>query len=770
VEIPAAGQSEQALLGTGYDVFKEEFVGQCVRGTTAHAGRPESFINFDRSLTESAVADQLGLQVGVKVRYGLFSGGLAAQFASESAASEFSDVTTYSHHISFQNHVMQFPGVGEGLTPQGLAAKGTGDTPFVSDNWKLTCGHEFVSQITLGAKLFVSIKVEFATREDKQNFTASVSFQGPPVDVKASLQLASQRFGKRASVSISGYQLGGEPGRLARVFGASEGGTAPIVSASLNNPEAVVQVLDAVVSYSTADFPNQVDPSRSPNTPGGPAFLSYITSPYAELGLFASPPIIEEATRQARSQLSELFERNAKHQQRLTRLLTGPIRLSTRQLERLDAIQRSVAQNLSLITEAAVICYTSATDGPAAVARVAERLEQFDSEEFEVRPESFAQWYDAKDLPGTLAAERAVVESLVNTVRNDFVDFEQIIDKGLAVQERIDTLETLIIDEQLKHLYSSDMWSIMTNAPLTGVFMTTPVETLEPLRMLRRDHLEAFTASEVSTSDLTPLKDFPSLTALELRSAPIRDLSDFAQMSQLEHLAISDCGPGASDLAPLANLTRLEVLDLRNNGVTDLVPLRGMLMMRSLTLSENPIASIEPLRTMTRLERLRVGPDVRKLAEVETILRDGVSIDAAAIRDLKLLTDLPVVDNLFIADDAIRVTLSAGWEGLWQRRRSSSAFDTTWTLASTGENFSGHALLTFVGLVSPETFLPDSTVSDDSLAVTVLCNLPGMVVSLRGVVSADRRAVEQGAAGSHEDGSADALLLQPSHQWSAVPA
>ena len=38
MEIQAASLSEKALLGQGYDVRKEEFVGRCVRGDVGYAG------------------------------------------------------------------------------------------------------------------------------------------------------------------------------------------------------------------------------------------------------------------------------------------------------------------------------------------------------------------------------------------------------------------------------------------------------------------------------------------------------------------------------------------------------------------------------------------------------------------------------------------------------------------------------------------------------------------------------------------------------------
>lgn len=329
MEIQAASRSEKASLGQGYDVQREEFVGRCVRGATEFAGNQESQLNFEHSLAEEQLHKELGFDVGAKVRYGLFSGGAAAQFASSSSSSEFCDVTTYSHVINLKNAKLSFPGLPAGLTPEGLAAKGAPEGPLVGDNWPVTCGQEFVSQVTLGAKLFISIRIEFASREEKQSFAAQFSFSGPPVEVKANLEQASKRFSKRASLTLHAFQLGGDVRKLPAVFGTGPGAP-PILTASLGNPDAVLAALDAAVRYGKDDFARQIDPGMPLESPFGPAQLSYITSPWEELGLFRPPPVIAAGVSEARRLLSDEFEQNARYQQRLSRILNGPIRLSAR--------------------------------------------------------------------------------------------------------------------------------------------------------------------------------------------------------------------------------------------------------------------------------------------------------------------------------------------------------------------------------------------------------------------------------------------------------
>jgi hypothetical protein len=105
----------------------EQFVGQCVSGTIAYAGAPDSRLSLDRSIDERRVSSELGFQVGagtVWALQGKFSRAIRLGLISVRVA----DVTIYSHIINFMfmNARLVSPDPSTGLTPQGLAAKGTG--------------------------------------------------------------------------------------------------------------------------------------------------------------------------------------------------------------------------------------------------------------------------------------------------------------------------------------------------------------------------------------------------------------------------------------------------------------------------------------------------------------------------------------------------------------------------------------------------------------------------------------------------------------------
>lgn len=670
MEIQSASLSEKAALGQGYNVEEEEFCGQCVRGDVEFAGNQQSQLTFDRSMSENAAASELGFDVGVKARYGLFSGSVAAKFASESSSSDYSDVTIYSHVISFKNAKFRFPGLPDGLTPEGKAARGTSEGTFVGENWPITCGHEYVSQITLGAKLLISVKVEFATREDKQAFSGEVNFQGPPVEVEASLRMASQRFGKTASLSLSAFQLGGDVRKLSEVFGTDPGG-APLLVASLENPSAVLAALNAAVKYGREQFTDQVNPQLPLDSPGGPAQLSYLTSPWAELGLFSVPPVIEDGVRLARRTISDEFEKNARYMQRVNRILGGPVRLSPRQLEHFKTLQRAVGRNLSLIQEAANVCYTDFQRAPGKVSEVIDQLKDFTPEDFDVRPESFAQWWDMRNLPHMQIRDRDALQDIAAPLISDFVDFDAIEDQGLALQQKLGQMDGDYPTGVSAQMFNSSAWSVMAESKITGLSLSCAgdedPDDFGPLRFTPRLQTFSSWACHKLDMDLGPVAGLPDLAKLSIQNTRVEDVGPLAGLTKLKEINLE--GPVA-DLSPLSGLVKLRELSITGAQVSDVAPLSALQDLRSVILTGSPVASAAPLLGLSKLRGFDIGSvrnPVESLKELTAAARFATfGSQATQLR----VQQRPV--------SGIAETIPAA-EAVWTRRAETNLFDSLTT-------------------------------------------------------------------------------------------
>jgi internalin A len=129
-------------------------------------------------------------------------------------------------------------------------------------------------------------------------------------------------------------------------------------------------------------------------------------------------------------------------------------------------------------------------------------------------------------------------------------------------------------------------------------------------------------AVNVEDDDLTPLARLDRLEVLRTRwtnphAVPVRFPTDLAPLAALARLRVLEL-PGweIADLGPLAGLPALEELDVRHTRVRDLRPLAGLPRLRRVVLDGCPVADLSPLSGLPGLEEVslrgtRVTPGER---------------------------------------------------------------------------------------------------------------------------------------------------------------
>lgn len=594
--LPSPAQPSQAVLGKGYNTKEERFTGDCVKGTTEYVGAPEGSVNFERSLSLTETADSLGFAIGGKARYGAIQGSAAAKFASESSSNEYSEATVYSAEYRFKNAKLRFTE----LTDVGKVAR-QGSGQFVWENWEKTCGHEYVEQIKLGAKLMISAKVEFSTKEDKKAFSAEFKIKGPAFSASGELNKASSRFGKSASVSIRAYQLGGDVSRLSGIFGQGSNARVDadgkqvhaLLVCSMDRIDACMRVLDSALTYATdtgsaESFPNQIKPNYDPTRPDGPAELAYITKPWSDLAFYPPPPIIADSVKAVRADLSALFEDQLKKRNRVSALVSGPFRLSPRQSENAESAQEIVSDNLTLIFNAAVICYTDVDKCVARVGETKKALKALDEALLEIYPEMFSQWCDALDSGIIRKSVRGVVTALMEVAASE-LDLSRMADK-------CGTAQGILLDARDLDLSEKGVESLVPLATFTK---------LQKLRLARN-----------AITDVTPLARLTALRELNLNANQIDDIAPLVHLTSLKSLLLS--GNRIEELPEMKNLPALETLWLGDNRISDLRNLAEIANLRTLTLNNNRISDVSPLGSLQRLESIDVSRN--SISEVSTFL------------------------------------------------------------------------------------------------------------------------------------------------------
>ena len=105
-------------------------------------------------------------------------------------------------------------------------------------------------------------------------------------------------------------------------------------------------------------------------------------------------------------------------------------------------------------------------------------------------------------------------------------------------------------------------------------------------------------------TDLTGLEHATHMTGLSLWENPLANLTPLANLERLEYLDIALCS--ISDIAALSNLVSLITLNARHNLIVDISPIANLTNLITLRLDNNRITDVRPLANLTNLEFLEI--------------------------------------------------------------------------------------------------------------------------------------------------------------------
>ena len=128
--------------------------------------------------------------------------------------------------------------------------------------------------------------------------------------------------------------------------------------------------------------------------------------------------------------------------------------------------------------------------------------------------------------------------------------------------------------------------------------------------------LQALSVSDKRINNISGLEFATNLRELDLNKNPITDLRPLANLTKLESLNLSEVSPNTPyfDLRPLANLINLKNLSLENSRISDIRPLTGLKRLYILDIRYNAIENIHPLAGLIALRTLLIqGNPIRDL-------------------------------------------------------------------------------------------------------------------------------------------------------------
>ncbi len=536
------GTKRLGTLGGGWDVNKEEWRGDCAEGLQGYEGAQEASVKFDRSMSEKETSSSLGFSLDARARYGVYEGDLAAEFARDSSSNSYSESATYSAVYKFKNLKLK----SGHLSAIGKAAWERGGEDFVK-----TCGHEYVDQLQLGARFLVNIKMEFSSKAEKQNFSANIGLRGPAFSVRAKLEEASKSLSRSASVSIRLYQQGGN---ISRITSALSGLNVPItlgdesqtasavVVCSIDRLDACLKVIDGAVKYATDtnipdSFPNQINfNTLDLSSPYGPAILGYVTAPWTDLAVYPPDPFTQAEVKDARKVLFDAFEKQLAYRNRVDAVLAGAIRLSPSQNLDFDEKKKAIYANVEKIVDAGKTCYVNISNCSSAKnAVMAKNNPNYIDEEFDILPQTFAQWCDISKLPVHRLSLKKTVDQMLNFAK-------------------------------------LDLNSLGTDPCGTANRVLSESESLD--------------LSNSGINSLAPVASLTKLKHLNVRKNELKSLSEISGLKSL--LTVNAAYNQIREVAPLKSLVNLEQVSLQGNKVSDAESLKVLpkLQIRYLTESD----------------------------------------------------------------------------------------------------------------------------------------------------------------------------------------
>jgi hypothetical protein len=580
--VPSYGSStvilttgKTALAGSAYSSVKQDFIGaQCVSGNSVPTGASDSSLSLDQTIDETKLSSQLGFGLGTRARFGVTQASLSAEFLTRSISNAYSVSSIYSAHYNLAPEKI----VSNSLVLTSVGTAVSGAAHF--DRWTETCGDSFVDEVRKGGELFISIRVDFFSKQDQQEFSSKFSISGPIGEASAHLEQASSSYGQHAKVIISAYQIGGDVTHLSGIFGSPDG-IHTYTECSLGKFESCAQVLQSAIAYAAdlkTGFPSQLSADQKP----GPSVLAYGVSTYKSYGIYPhDPPGLASAVELARDELSKQFETSYRQALTADRLLATSLNAHKR--SNVEAARDSIKRNLATEIKVSDVCYNDATNCIQAVDSMSLLNVRSDT----LFPDSFSTLCaDSLSSPPSDPI-KATVATLISLVDPH--------------GEPANELDCRIYERFLNRLSVIDI----SDHSISDISPFSSFGNLESLRI-----------SDNSISDIRPLGDLVNLGHLFADNNKIIDLSPLSRLVFLERLSLDQ--NRISNISALSGLPVLSELSLSNNQISDISPLSQLVRLEMVGLDGNNIMSLQPMKQFFRLQCINLQHNLIPDSEYES--------------------------------------------------------------------------------------------------------------------------------------------------------
>jgi hypothetical protein len=191
-----------------------------------------------------------------------------------------------------------------------------------------------------------------------------------------------------------------------------------------------------------------------------------------------------------------------------------------------------------------------------------------------------------------------------------------------------------------------------------GYEVTAPKDASDLAAILRdiphRSRIIKLDLSQTQITDIAPLKELTNLQILDLSSTEIKDFTPLIGLTSLQTLMLYNTS--ISDLAPLRGLINLQDLYLGNTRISDISPIRNLTSMKTLFLGTNlQIVDISPLTELTNLQQLDLAiTNVSNISPLQHLIRMiWLDLNFTKITDVSALQKLTSLQTLMLSGTQI---------------------------------------------------------------------------------------------------------------------
>lgn len=343
-------------------------------------GGTKSIVNLGKEYSFDDIQKALNVNVSADGSIGMFSAGTDINYANYIKNTDYSESFNYLEQILLPTKEFQPAGFGvNALNDFGKMAYAAGP-----DQFRISCGNRFYQAETLGANLFVSLKMVFNSAYDKSNFDMSVSGNiGDFFSASSNIQKTVQEKHINGTLEVLAYQDGGDPTQLPKIF-TKCGDSYCVTSCTLDNLVACQNTINGVITYAQNNFPPQIGYQDGQVT-GTANPLSYTLNDYVRYGITnVGKSVLTPEILAARQYLGGLYQDTLRNMTIINHMLDSKITPSILKTysDQLKVLSQNLGDNAALLDDSnngAIACYLQPTSCVAIRQQIDSELKPLDA-------------------------------------------------------------------------------------------------------------------------------------------------------------------------------------------------------------------------------------------------------------------------------------------------------------------------------------------------------------------------------------------------------